>query len=135
MYLRHTVVRKGGRAHRYWRLVRSVRRGRKVVQETVAQLGELDGEGRARARLLAQQITGGSEQHELFEETATGEQTVAVRLKGLRVERTRSFGDVWLGWTLMMRGLFIGDLNVVTADGAVSLHEAPLEFRIKSAPW
>jgi hypothetical protein len=71
-----------------------------VVQETVAHLGELDGEGRARARLLAQQITGGSEQHELFEETATGEQTVAVRLKGLRVERTRSFGDVWLGWTL-----------------------------------
>ena len=48
MYLRHTVVRKGGRAHRYWRLVRSVRHGRKVVQETVAQLGELDGEGRAR---------------------------------------------------------------------------------------
>jgi hypothetical protein len=100
VYLRHTVVRKGGRAHGYWRLVRSVRRGRKVVQETVAQLGELDGEGRARARLLAQQITGGSEQHELFEEAATGEQTVAVRLKGLRVERTRSFGDVWLGWTL-----------------------------------
>ena len=100
MYLRHTVVRKGGRAHRYWRLVRSVRHGRKVVQETVAHLGELDGEGRARARLLAQQITGGSEQHELFEETATGDQTIAVRLTGLRVERTRSFGDVWLGWTL-----------------------------------
>src|SRR5712692_2423992 len=63
-------------------------------------LGELDGEGRARARRLAQQITGGSEQHELFAETATGDQTVAVRLKGLRVERTRAFGDVWLGWTL-----------------------------------
>ncbi|MGH7895074.1 MAG: IS1634 family transposase, partial [Candidatus Binatia bacterium] len=66
-YLRHTVVRKGGRTHRYWRLVRSVRHGRKVVQETVAHLGELDGEGRARARRLAQQITGRSEQHELFE--------------------------------------------------------------------
>jgi hypothetical protein len=70
VYLRHTVVRKGGRAHRYWRLVRSVRHGRKVVQETVAHLGELDGEGRARARLLAQQITGGSEQHELFESSS-----------------------------------------------------------------
>src|SRR2546427_8107439 len=43
-------VRKGGRAHTYWRLVRSVRRGRKVVQETAAHLGELDGEGRVRAR-------------------------------------------------------------------------------------
>jgi hypothetical protein len=58
LYLRHAVRRKGGKAHTYWRLVRSVRRGGKVVQETVAQLGELDGEGRARARLLAQQITG-----------------------------------------------------------------------------
>jgi transposase len=80
--------------------VRSVRRGRKVVQETVAQLGELDGEGRAQARLLAQEITGRADQRELFEEATTGEQTVAVRLKGLRVERGRSFGDVWLGWTL-----------------------------------
>ena len=100
MYLRHTVVRKGGRAHTYWRLVRSVRRGRTVVQETVAQLGELDGEGRAQARLLAQAITGRADQRELFEETATGEQTVGVCLKGLRIERGRSFGDVWLGWTL-----------------------------------
>ncbi len=101
MYLRHTVVRKSGKAHTYWRLVRSVRRGRKVVQETVAQLGELDGEGRARARLLAQEITGRrGEQPELFEEAAASEQTVAVRLKGLRLERARSFGGVWLGWTL-----------------------------------
>jgi transposase len=100
VYLRHTVVRKGGRAHTYWRLVRSVRRGRKVVQETVAQLGELDGDGRAQARLLAQEITGRADQRELFEEATTGEQTVAVRLKGLRVERGRAFGDVWLGWTL-----------------------------------
>src|SRR5215216_7583325 len=37
MYLRHTTVRKDGKTHSYWRLVRSVRRGRKVVQETVAQ--------------------------------------------------------------------------------------------------
>lgn len=31
----------------------------------------------------------------------------------------------------MQRGFFIGDLNVVTPTGAVSLHEAPLEFLIK----
>ena len=58
MYLRHSVRRKNGKQHTYWRLVRSVRRGGKVVQETVAQLGELDAAGRANARLLAQQITG-----------------------------------------------------------------------------
>ena len=33
MYLRHTTRRKDGKVHRYWRLVRSVRVGRKVVQQ------------------------------------------------------------------------------------------------------
>ena len=42
MYLRHTTHKKNGKTQVYWRLVRSVRHGRKVVQETVAQLGELD---------------------------------------------------------------------------------------------
>ena len=55
MYLRHTTRRKDGKTHVYWQLVRSVRRGRKVVQETVAQLGELDAQGRARAAALARQ--------------------------------------------------------------------------------
>jgi len=100
VYLRHTVVRNGGRAHTYWRLVRSVRRGRKVVQETAAHLGELDGEGRVRARLLAQAITGRADQRELFEPAPAAEDAVAVRLDRVRVERARAFGDVWLGWTL-----------------------------------
>jgi len=42
MYLGHTTLRKDGKVHRYWRLVRSVREGRKVIQQTVAHLGELD---------------------------------------------------------------------------------------------
>jgi len=50
MYLRHTTRRKNGKVHRYWQLVRSVRVGRKVVQQTVAHLGELDAQGRARGR-------------------------------------------------------------------------------------
>ena len=41
MYLRHSVRRKDGKRHVYWRLVRSVRRNGKVVQETVAQLAQL----------------------------------------------------------------------------------------------
>jgi transposase len=100
VYLRHTVVRKGGRAHTYWRLVRSVRRGRKVVQETAAQLGELDGEGRVRARRLAQAITGRADQRELFDTPPAAEPTVAVRVDRVRVERARAFGNVWLAWTL-----------------------------------
>lgn len=100
MYLRHTVVRKNGKRHVYWRLVRSVRRNGKVIQETVAQLGELDGEGRAKARALARQITGRGEQRDLFEAPAAPEASAKVRLDRIRVERGRSFGDVWLGWTL-----------------------------------
>ena len=101
MYLRHTTVRKNGKTHSYWRLVRSVRRGRRVVQETVAQLGELDGQGRARTGALALRITGREEQYELFE-APPGQRSepVAVRLDQIRLERARRFGDVWLGWRL-----------------------------------
>ncbi len=59
MYLRHTTRKKNGKTHVYWQLVRSVRHGRKVVQETVAQLGELDAQGRARAQALALQYHWG----------------------------------------------------------------------------
>ena len=103
MYLRHATVCKDGKTHTYWRLVRSVRRGRRVVQETVAHLGELDGEGRTRARRLALQITGRREQYELFEAAAVAGEPVAVRLEQVRLERTRRFGDVWLGWRLHER--------------------------------
>ncbi len=99
MYLRHTTLRKDGKVHRYWRLVRSVRVGRKVIQQTVAQLGELDADGRARAKALARAITGDREQSDLFE-PGVAEEAIAVRLKRIRLERGRTFGDVWLGWTL-----------------------------------
>ncbi len=51
MYLRHATRRKDGKTYTNRRLVRSARNGRKVRQETVAQLGELDGAGRVQARL------------------------------------------------------------------------------------
>ena len=97
LYLRHTTVRKDGKTHRYWRLVRSVRRGRQVVQETVAQLGELDAEGRASARALAQSITGRAAQLDLFTVPSA---PVPVQLDQVRVERSRRCGDVWLALTL-----------------------------------
>jgi hypothetical protein len=100
VYLRHSKVRKDGKTHTYWRLVRSVRRNGKVVQETVAQLGELDAQGRAKAKALARQITGRGDQRELFEQPGGEDAVVAVRLKQLRLERGRAFGDVWVGWTL-----------------------------------
>ena len=111
MYLRHTTRRKDGKTHVYWQLVRSVRHGRKVVQQTVAQLGELDGEGRARAEALARSISGhasASFQGELLDHAKpTG--SLTIKLDGVRLERSRSFGAVWLGW-LLWRGLKLDDL-------------------------
>ncbi len=111
MYLRYTSHFKNGKRHVYWRLVRSVRHGRKVVQETVAQLGELDAQGRARAQALARSITGGatsSSQRHLFEADA-GAEAVAVKLGKVRLERSRAFGAVWLGW-LLWRALKLDEL-------------------------
>jgi hypothetical protein len=99
MYLRYTTRKKDGKVHRTWRLVRSVRIGRRVIQQTVAHLGELDEAGRLRARALARSLIGQPEQADLFDD-ATGDQSVGVRLKGVRVENTRHFGDVYLALAL-----------------------------------
>ena len=119
MYLRHTTRRKDGKTHVYWRLVRSVRCGRKVVQQTVAQLGELDNEGCARAENLAQEITGRAardHQKQLFEDKEWTE-PLRLKLDEVRLERSRSFGAVWLGWVLW-RALKLKEvLNEVMVSG------------------
>jgi transposase len=99
MYLRHTIRKKDGKVHRYWCLVRSVRVGRRVIQQTVAHLGELDEHGRIAARALARRLIGAPEQTALFDD-GSGDVTAPVRLKGVRVERSRRFGDVYLALAL-----------------------------------
>jgi transposase len=108
MYLRHTTLRKNGKVHRYWRLVRSVRVGRRVIQQTVAQLGELDERGRIEARVLARHLIGTPEGAQLFDDGCR-DVTAPVRLKGIRVERSRQFGDVYLALALW-RGIGLEDL-------------------------
>ena len=108
MYLRYTIRKKDGKVHRYWSLVRSVRIGRRVVQQTVAQLGELDEQGRVAAQALARQLIGTPEQARLFDD-GNGQVTVPVRLKGIRVERARQFGDVYLALALW-RGIGLEDV-------------------------
>jgi transposase len=108
MYLRHTTLRKDGKVHRYWRLVRSVRFGRRVVQQTVAHLGELDEHGRIEARALARHLIGAPEQAQLFDD-GSEHVTVPVRLKGIRIERSRVFGDVYLALALW-RGVGLEEL-------------------------
>ena len=94
---RHSTIRKDGKTHVYGRPVRSVQRNGKVVQETAAQLGELDARRGARARDLARQIMGRGDQGELFEDPPGRDETVAVLVQ-VRLEPGRRFGGVWLGW-------------------------------------
>ncbi len=100
MYLRHSTVKRNGKARTYWRLVRSVRQGGKVRQETVAFLGDLDAKERAKASALAKRFLGKrGDQLEFFEDRSEVE-PLPVRLKEVRVERGRTFGDVWLAYQL-----------------------------------
>jgi transposase len=108
MYLRHTIRKKDGKVHRYWTLVRSVRMGRRVIQQTVAHLGELDEHGRIAARAFARRVIGAPEEASLFDD-ASEPLTTPVRLKGVRVERSRQFGDVYLALCLW-RGMGLEDL-------------------------
>ena len=122
MYLRHSTVTKNGKSHTYWRLVRSVRTGKRVRQQTVAQLGELDASGRVRARALAEAIVGVERQPGLFDEAASTE-AVTVELRRLRLERGRRFGDVWLG------------LRLWQALGLHTLLESCLPPGREEVPW
>jgi transposase len=108
MYLRHTIRRKDGKVHRYWCLVRSVRVGRRVIQQTVAHLGELDEHGRIEARALARRLIGTPEEAPLFHD-GSEHLGVPVRLKGIRIERSRQFGDVYLALALW-RGVGLEEL-------------------------
>ena len=100
MYLRHSTVKKNGKAHAYWSLVRSVRQGRKIRQETVAYLGALDAKERAQASALAKHFLGErADQLDFFDDTPEIE-IARVRTKEVRLERGRAFGDVWLAWLL-----------------------------------
>jgi transposase len=134
MYLRHTIRKKDGKVHRYWCLVRSVRVGRRVIQQTVAHLGELDEHGRVEARALARRLIGAPEQAPLFND-GSADLTAPVRLKGIRVERSRQFGDVYLAlalWrgtgleTLCERLLVVGRERIAWAKMAAVLVAARL---------
>jgi transposase len=74
----------------------------------VAQLGELDEHGRIEARALAHRLIGTPEQAQLFND-GRADLTVPVRLKGIRIEHSRRFGDVYLALALW-RGTGLEDL-------------------------
>jgi len=118
MFLRRFQKRKNGKSHAYWALVETYRTAKGPRQRIVAYLGELkESEQSGWAQLSAklnQDVASADQQKPsqvqqfLFDpeprgddiEAALGSQPVLVDLKGIRLERTRDFGDVWLAWGL-----------------------------------
>lgn len=100
MFLRRLRVRKSGKSHSYWAIVRTVRTPRGPRQQLVSYLGELSAtEQKEYARIRRLVAESEPVQRELFEPEA-GPEWVEVNVQGMRVERVRRFGGVWLALKL-----------------------------------
>jgi transposase len=108
MFLRKLRVHKDGKEHSYWSLVETVRTADGPRQRTLCYLGELNGSAHARWQKTVEVFNehGESTQLKLFpsEAEVPNDPNVArVLLKKVRVERTRRFGDCFLGLELWKR--------------------------------
>jgi len=112
MFLRRNRRKHGREFYEYWTLVESVRTARGPRQRVVATLGKLPSLDQQEqrgweevARLLDGRETGS--QGELFESASQGAscgpQWTEVDVRGLRVERVRDFGNVYVGLALWRR--------------------------------
>ncbi len=110
MFLRRCERRKNGKQHTYWALVESYRTAKGSRQRVVAYLGELKPSEQDGWAKLGSHLEGRDKsrrpQLSLFDppltssEAAADEEPVKVRLSGVRLERLRDFGDVWMAWGL-----------------------------------
>jgi len=114
MFIRPIYVRKNGKRHAYWALVKSERTERGPRQRVVAYLGQMDNRGRLAMKRAAEQTDGA--QLELYEEDGPPE-WVEVDLKGVRTENRRAFGGVWLGRELMRQLGLIDFLHAAIPPG------------------
>ena len=109
MFLRRNRRRKDGETYEYWTLVESVRTARGPRQRVVATLGKLPGVDEDErtgwdeiARLLDGR-PGIATQPDLFRDTPEAPRWACVNLSGVRVERVREFGKVYVALALWRR--------------------------------
>ena len=109
MFLRRYERRKNGKVHSYFALVESYRTAKGSRQRIVAYLGELEpGEKNGWAQLGRGLDGKAPPSPTLFDvepdDSVGADETVWVELRGVRMERLRTFGDVWLAlglWRLL----------------------------------
>jgi len=105
MYLRRCLRKKNGKPHTYWALVESYRTARGSRQRLVAYVGELKGSEQSGWAQLGRRLEGQARPpRSLFDpphyEDSADTESVEVQLRGVRLERLRDFGEVWLAWGL-----------------------------------
>src|SRR6266849_634799 len=107
MFLKRCQRRKNGKSHCYWALVESYRTARGSRQRVVAYLGELAPSETSGWAQLGRTLSGTRRtrpEPSLFDpphyDDPADDEPVLVKLKDLRLERLRTFGDVWLAWGL-----------------------------------
>jgi transposase len=109
MFLKRLERRKNGKGHTYWALVESYRTERGSRHRIVAYLGELKKSEKSGWAQLCRQLNGQARpQPSLFDpphyDDPTDDEPVLVKLKNIRLQRLRDFGDVWLAlglWRLL----------------------------------
>ena len=99
MFLKRLHRRKNGKKHAYWALVESVRTAGGPRHRVVAYLGELSkSQQNGWAKLARRLDKKDRPQPSLFAPPAYDEPSedryVNIKLKGIRLERLRDFGDV-----------------------------------------
>ena len=99
MYIRKINIKKDGKSHAYWALVESRRTERGPRQHVIAYLGEMDAAG----RLGVQKAAEGRSDHQLDLYDDPEPEWVEVNIRGVRTERVRDFGDIWLALQLLKR--------------------------------
>jgi transposase len=143
MFLRKLRVHKDGKEHGYWSLVETIRTADGPRQRTLCYLGELNGSAHARWQKTVEVFNeqGEATQLKLFSceaEVPEDPNVARVLVKRVRVERTRRFGDCYLGLELWKQlGLaefFAQHLDVDGADVPWSRVAAILAINRLCAP-
>ena len=124
MFLKRLERRKNGKKHTYWALVESIRTARGSRHRVVAYLGELKKSERDGWARLGRRLDKKDRPHpSLFDPPPYPEpedDIALVRLKGIRLERTRDFGDVWLAlglWRLLGLDTLLADRMPAGREG------------------
>ena len=128
MFLKRLERRKNGKGHTYWALVESHRTAGGSRHRVVAYLGQLKKREKNGWTQLCRRLNQEDRpQPSLFDpphyDEPADDDPVLVKLKDIRLERLRDFGDVWLG---------LGLWRLLELDGLLS---ARMEAGAEEVPW